>query len=242
MTQAKKGGWTLRRIRTEIDKTKRLMSESGTQTITATEFGEVTDSPYNTAYVTLRRASIKQYEEGNPAKFDRLQALELAERTLERRDRRKRALVDLTAQTEANWIATGVPQPRTMMAAAAGIPQGSAHRKAREAVERGGIYIVEARGSEFYLPVGACVKKPKQKPDLSALDATKAAAYKVIVNTYCKRLVPASMVEIGEAIKNKFPRHPVFKLVELGLVKEIWSGEQLMFLPVGYEAAIRKKE
>lgn len=210
------------------------------QEITIAELAEVTGDAYNSVYVSVKRGNVKQIRDGYPATFDKVEALQHAHRMKTRRKSWAERSANLAAGVKKYWLENGVPQSVGVIASDLGYEQGSrsVNVAVKAAVDAGEIVRIKAHGTAFYVPKGARVKQPKSKPDLSALSDTEKAAFNAIVDGYKSRLVPLSMVEIGEAIANKFPRYPVFKLVDVGLVRKAPSGERELFVPVGWSATV----
>jgi len=240
------GGWTLEQIRDEINLVKKQIKKQDGEPVgmSVTELAEASGDVYNTAYRIASRAGIDRLS-NSPAVFNKLQALELLERTKVNRKRRASAPETLAEEIKARWIETGVPQPLKEVCIRAGIPFGaSTTRAAKKSVEAGHLYVVEAHGTEFYLPTGAHVVAPKKKPNLSDLIDTQQQAFKCLVRIYEQRLVPPSIREIGQLMggDNTFPIHPIKMLIKHGFVREAMRGESKLYLPVGWEAAVKVKK
>lgn len=236
------GGWTLEQIRDEIKLTKQQMRGDKQIGITAQEFAEMSGDVYNTAYRNLTRGGVKRISD-TPAVFDKLQSLEQLERTKVNRKKRAFAPEALAKAIAEHWLETGVPQQLNEICIHVGIPYGaSTTRAAKRSVEQGFIYVVEVRGTEFYLPVGAYVIAPKKKPSLKDLIDTQQEAFRCIAKIYEERLVPPSIREIGQLMggENTFPIHPIKMLIKHGFVREAMRGESKLYLPVGWEAGIKK--
>ena len=236
------GGWTLEQIRNEIKLTKQQMRGDKQVGVTAQEFAEMSGDVYNTAYRTLTRGGVKRISD-TPAVFHKLEALEQLERTKVNRKKRAAAPETLAKEVADRWCETGVPQPLKEVCIRAGIPFGaSTTRAAKRSTEAGLLYVVEAHGTEFYLPVGAHVVAPKKKPNLRDLIDTQQEAFKCLVRIYEERLVPPSIREIGQLMggDNTFPIHPIKMLIKHGFVREAMRGESKLYVPVGWEAGIKK--
>ena len=201
---------------------------------------------YNTLYQGMKRAGVTQESDGYPAMWNKDQVIEYLSDLRDRKTQRASAPLRFAEASRLLLIETGVPQSIPEICVKAEISQGRAAARAiKGALDKGLVYDVVCRGTNYYVPTGAAiVRGPGDWRAISKavgeLPERLRRAYDLIVSNYIKRIVPLSAGELGELMDSQDPTWYFEELLARDVVVRKEIGRITAYVPSGHKAVVRK--